>query len=242
MSIATTRDPTLAEVFDIARNAIINSINVAIPGRIEKYDEAEQKADVKPLIKLAQLGSDGERIVDTLPVIPEVPVVFPRNGDYFMSLPLAKGDFVLLVVCSQSIDRWVASSGDDVDPADPRRHDWSDAVCLPGLFPFQSSLSSAHKDNMVLGHDSGVQIHISMDLINLGEEDAAEFVALADKTDQRISDLEDAFNDFLSMTYNVHTHPYVDTPIGGATTSPTTQTGSPVTPGSSTAAEKVKAT
>jgi hypothetical protein len=50
-------------------------------------------------------------------------------------MPLTRGDYVLLVFCERSIDAWL-SIGGIVDPDDYRKFDLSDAVAIPGLFPF----------------------------------------------------------------------------------------------------------
>jgi hypothetical protein len=39
--------------------------------------------------------------------------------------------------------------------------------------------------------------------------------------------LKQDFDNFVSLTYGIHTHPYVDTPVGPSVTSPTTSQGSP---------------
>ena len=46
--------------------------------------------------------------------------------------------------------------------------------------------------------------------------------------------LKSDFNNFVSLTYGLHTHPYVDTPIGPSVTSPTTSMGTPSTADMST--------
>ncbi len=106
-------------------------MRVSLPARVEKYDETKQRADVKPLLN--RRYADGEEA--ELPVIAGVPVVWPRAGGAAMTMPVAKGDGVLLVFADRSIDRWLANGG-QVTPDDPRTHDLSDAVAIPGLAPF----------------------------------------------------------------------------------------------------------
>lgn len=57
-------------------------------------------------------------------------------------------------------------------------------------------------------------------------------LALAQKVDQRIGDLETAFNNFLSGTFVPHTHP-----DAMGSTGPTPTPATPLTPGQSTASE-----
>lgn len=178
----TDYTPTLEEVI---REAITNrllDVHVALPGRINTYYLSEQAADVQPLLKRSFVTVDGDEIEESLPVIPKVPVVFPRSNDFFITFPLKPGDLVTLVFIERSIDTWTAKEGEEVDPVDTRMHSLSDAVAYPGLYPFSKAVKDAHATNMVIGQDSGPQIHIKpSDEIHLGSENAADFVALAAK-------------------------------------------------------------
>lgn len=62
-------------------------------------------------------------------------------------------------------------------------------------------------------------------LINGGGRSVAAYPDLKTAFDT----LKNNFNTFVSTKYNLHTHPYVDTPIGAAVTSATTAVGSPST-------------
>lgn len=126
------RTPRLAEVFRVALGRVKAELRVALPGRVEKYDDATQRADVLPLLKDTFPGEDGADEVVPLPVLPGVPVIFPGAGGYRVKLPLAAGDVVLLVFSDRSLDKWKAVGG-EVDPIDLRQHHLSDAVAIAGL-------------------------------------------------------------------------------------------------------------
>lgn len=107
-------------------------------GRVVRFNVADPSADVQPLLKRTYVREGGEREVVTLPVISRAPVVYPRGGGWSQTWPLAPGDLVLLLVAERSLDRWSASAdGAEVSPADPRRHDLSDAVVLAGIAPWR---------------------------------------------------------------------------------------------------------
>lgn len=155
--------PTLAEVINDALESRISDVHVALPAKIESYDEINQKASIKPLIKNVLVLSDGE-VIDDLPIINDVPVVFPRGGGFFLTFPLAVGDFVLLIVCESSIEKFTMGTGVNQNPSDLRRHSLSDAVCFPGFYPFQQSIVDADPDNMAMGKDeSGIQLRMTSD-------------------------------------------------------------------------------
>jgi hypothetical protein len=111
----------------------LRRVKVALPGEIDSYNATTGKAAVKPLLQ--ERYADGE--VVTLPVIPNVPLVFPRTAAASITLPVARGDGCLLLFCDRSIDRWL-SVGGTVEPDDVRMHSLSDAVAIPGLVPFST--------------------------------------------------------------------------------------------------------
>jgi hypothetical protein len=162
MSEQLPRTPTLAQVMREAVEYRLRDLNTAMPAKITMYDSSKQTVDVQPLINSLQLTSEGEDLEETLPVMPDVPVMFPRNGEYFMTFPLKVGDVVLLIFNQRSIDKYTANtSGDPVNPEDFRLHDLSDAIALPGFFPFGESIKDIDTSRMALGKDKGgMQIHI----------------------------------------------------------------------------------
>lgn len=141
--------PSLASVLRGAIEAHMSDVHTAMPGRVETFDPATQKATVQPLVRRPYLDEDGERIPERLPVVAGVPVMFPGSGGFSLTWPVAVGDVGLLVFASCSLDRWLARGG-EVDPADERRHTLSDAVFIPGLRPFSAPGPATHATAMVI--------------------------------------------------------------------------------------------
>lgn len=187
-----TPDPsaiTLPEVIRVQIRERLADVRTCMPGRVVAYKKETQEAAVQPLLKGSRRGQDGERIVDVLPVIEHVPVVFPGTGAYSLTWPIKVGDTVLLVFSESSLDKWLVS-GDIVDPADPRRFTITDGIAIPGLRSFNDALDDVPDDAIVL---------TSPDPIRIGDVDAADPVA-------RKSDL-DAIVDMI----NGHVHPETGT-------------------------------
>jgi hypothetical protein len=194
---SNSRTPSLAEVIRAAMDGRLADVHVAIPGKIERYDPATQRADVKPLVKRRVAAADGEEIVESIPVVPSVPVLFPRSGAFFISLPLQVGDNVLLVFCDRSLDEFVfGPPGVEAEPDDFRTHDLSDAIAIPGVWPVARALTGAHPSNLAMGHDvpGGVQLHVDTSAVHLGAYPAADFVALASLVLGELNDLKTAIN------------------------------------------------
>jgi hypothetical protein len=125
-----------------------------LPGRVESYVYNEQRATVKPLIKKMYINGD---IVE-LPILVNVPIIFPRTMTSGVVFPIIRGDGVLLLFADRSLERWY-SSGDDVEPGDSRKFDLSDAVAIPGLYSFKQENIAENNDDLLIRH-KGSKIRI----------------------------------------------------------------------------------
>lgn len=117
---------------DVIRNSIeheLNSVHTCLPAKIIDYDSSLCIASVKPLIKHRTQG--GQLL--SMPIIYNVPVMFPRTASSAITFPVNSGDCVLLIFSEANIDTWMMS-GDESEPADTRRFDLTDAIAIPGLF------------------------------------------------------------------------------------------------------------
>lgn len=240
-----SRSPDLAEVIRMALSAHQDKIHVSLPGAIEAYDAARQVADVKPLLRRPLVASDGTELEpESLPILMDVPVVFPRGGGFFISFPLAKGDLVHLVFVEKSMDQWLDGEGQETTPADFRMHSLSDAVAYPGLYPRGLALADAHAENLVVGRDGDAAAHFRPDgEIHLGSDGAADYVALAQLVKDEVTALRDTVNGLVS-TYNSHIHTTTATigagAVPGIISAPTSTASAPAAVGD-VAATKVKA-
>lgn len=178
---------------DAIRSAMID-VHTALPARVESYDEATQTADIKPMLKRVMRRANMERVIETLPVIPCVPVMWPRGGGYFMHMPLSAGDSGMLLFSEYQMDRW-RSTGDDVDPGDTRRHDLSGAVFIPGLFPSAEPIADATggEDGLRMGNDGNYTIEITDADIRMPES-AVEYLARADRVEAALGQVRDSIN------------------------------------------------
>lgn len=194
------RSPSLAAVLNTFKAQMFADMRVSLPARVERYDASTQTADVKPLLKDAFVEEDGTRAIESLPVVTNVPVVFPGAGGFRLTFPVRAGDTVLLVFADRSLDAWLAQGG-EASPSDDRRHNLSDAVAIPGLHPNNAPWSGAEEGVVTLGSDAG----------------AAEFVATADRVLARLNSI--------ATIFNAHVHTGVQTGAGTSAVSPTPITG-----------------
>ena len=199
----STRSPELADIIKQAIEDRLVDVHTMLPGRIDAYDSATQKADVEPLIKRLQKTVDGE-IREDLPVIPGVPVLWPRAGGFKLTMPVSEGDRCMLVFCERSIETYQTGQGrkgtsaliNQTDPDTFEMHNLSDPVALMGWYNDAESLSDTDADGMQLGKDGGAIIHIGADLVELYEKSGAQadFVALAAKVKAELDKIAQDIN------------------------------------------------
>lgn len=145
-------------------------VHTSQPGRVESYDAERQVADVLPEVR-----PGGE----ALPVIPCVPVIWPRGGGAYLHLPLERGDTGLIVSCEVDVAHWRVRGQPGV-PGDTRRHHLAHSVFLPGLAVASATLQTSAGATVLAGSD-----------LRLGAADA----------DQQVlggNDTKDAMNTWLS--------------------------------------------
>lgn len=194
MAEPISRSPSPIEVLKLLVRQHLGEVHTQLPGKIEAIDLAQQTCDVKPLIKRLVALEDGTELLEALPVIPSVPIGFMRSSSFFLSFPLAVGDFVWLQFTERSIDRWYAGAGDDTNPDDFRMHDLSDAVAVPMVYPKARALAEVDTAKVVLGKDGGAQVRIG-DIVEAGTAGGTlDFVALAQKVTTQLSTLKSAIN------------------------------------------------
>lgn len=161
----SAQNPDLFEVLSTAVAAGLAQVWVSLPGRIESYDAARQRAIVQPLIKRRRIDEDLGAVRELLPAVVEAPVVFLGGGGYHTTYPVRAGDTCEIRWQSASLDRWLAR-GDVVDPEDDRRHHLADAVVYVGLR--HDPLASAPTDRARFGRDGGVALEVTSSEVLVG--------------------------------------------------------------------------
>lgn len=213
--------PNLADVIEIALEAHMLGVHTALPGVIKEWDPDTQHASVLPSVQASVRDLKGRHVFETLPLIYDVPVMFPRTLAGYITFPIQVGDTGLLIFPELDPAQWRYSdpSAAPKSAGDQSRHAISGAVFIPGLYQRANRIADYDPENVVVS---------SQTVVKIGAADASSFVALADKVLTELGNIRTAFN--------AHTHGGVTTG-GGASTGPV----SPMAAPSSVAATKVKA-
>lgn len=209
--------PSLATLIREAIESHMLDVHTALPCRIETFDATTQRANVKPEVKRVVRQADGTRVAESLPVIPDVPVMFFSGGGFFISLPLQPGDTGMLVFCESSIDAW-RSQNQDVDPADARRHGLSGAVFVPGLRVRNDSLGTTETDKLAIARlGSSAGLDVSNTGVRIGRIFASEGIGLGDTIKSHF----DALKTWLDAHVHVETGGTTNAAIPSSPTVPT---------------------
>ncbi len=158
--------PTLADVIEFTLEDALVHAHFCIPGKVQSYDPATETVSVIPMTKRVSRDGDDNRIVDVPPVLASVPVAWTRGGGYFLRMPLAAGDSGTILFPDFDLGSWL-HSGQVSDPGDERAHGIGGAIFLPGLETAARALAEA-TGHLVLGKESGPQIHIDASTVQLG--------------------------------------------------------------------------
>lgn len=205
-----TQIPTTAQLIKQAIENRLLDVHTAIIGRIERYDHQSQLADIQPVLK--RQAKDKEQ---DLPLLLDVPVLFPRAGGFFLSLPIQSGDFVQVIFNETDIDDFLNEPSPRIDSVG--RFTLQGAVAIPGIQPSSKPILGAHKTNFVMGQDNGVQIHLDGGRIRLGSEKANQALALASAVKTELEKIRSAFQSHVHTGHGAPTTTQI-TPIGDIAT------------------------
>lgn len=136
----------------------------ALPGIITKVNLAHQTVEVQPAVQGTLAHPNGTVKNIQMPVIPDVPILFPSGGGYTLTFPIKVGDHCLLHFASRCIDGWW-DTGKVLPPMDKRMHDLSDAFATIGPRHRQGVPGNISGTTTTLRTDDGT-IVIEMDQPN----------------------------------------------------------------------------
>lgn len=103
----------------------------AMPCAVTKVNLASMTISAQPLIQGTITDENNVTTYVNLPILEDVPLVFPSAGGFLLTLPIQIGDEVLVVFGSRCIDSWWQSGGIG-QPIETRMHDLSDGFAIPG--------------------------------------------------------------------------------------------------------------
>ena len=150
--------PSMAEVIVQAIETRLADLHTGLPAKVISFDPDKGTCVVQPLLLRFIIDENGDEQEERLPQISNVPVRYPGGGGWFLIFPLKPDNIVFLSFIERSIDTWMeADAGADVDPVHTRKHDLSDAICIPSMRPRTKPIKDLASlgDNCRLGFEGG---------------------------------------------------------------------------------------
>lgn len=131
-----------------------SKIRVAMPGIIQEFDPATQTVTVQLAIREKVINSSGESSMMEIPMLLDVPIVFPKAGGFSVTFPVKKGDECLVVFGDMCIDAWWQSGGVQ-NQVETRRHDLSDGFAIMGVSSVPNAVSNYSTNSVQMRNKSG---------------------------------------------------------------------------------------
>ncbi|HEI9834005.1 TPA: translation initiation factor IF-2 [Serratia marcescens] len=133
---------------------IMSNLRVALPGIIQSFDPETVTCVVQPAVKGYESDDAGKKSSLSLPLMVDIPVIFPRGGGITLTFPVKAGDECLLVFADRCIDFWWQNGGVQ-EPVDGRMHDLSDAFAIVGPQSQAQKISGVSTSTAQLRTDDG---------------------------------------------------------------------------------------
>lgn len=111
-------------------NDIMFNMRCCIPCIVQSYNTANGTVECQPAVREKIINQSEEIEYKNLPLLINVPVVFPSSDSWSVTFPIKKGDECLVFFSDLSIDNFW-EKGNVQNPVEDRRHDLSDGMAVP---------------------------------------------------------------------------------------------------------------
>ncbi|MTC35815.1 translation initiation factor IF-2 [Providencia alcalifaciens] len=151
--------------FLLMKESVMSGLFVALPCIVQSFNPEAVTIEAQPAIKW-RVNEDGVDKTVPLPLLVDVPVIFPRGGGATLTFPIKSGDECLVIFADRCIDYWWQSGGVQ-EAVDPRKHNLSDGFALVGPQSQAQKISGISTSEVQLRSDDG-SAYIA---INTGSKD-----------------------------------------------------------------------
>lgn len=196
----------LSVIRDAIRASTAN-LWTCLPCEVESFNADQATVTVQPLIKIPVFKEDGSLELVTLPVLPDVPVVFQRAGGFAITFPIKKGDECLVKFSDRCIDLWWKNGGIQ-PPFDNRKHDLSDGFAFFGPQSQVKKIDDISTKNLEIRNDEGTcKIQVTPDgVINFMGTKSVFHHPVEMKSTLDVDDTIKSLTDVLAASISLKTH------------------------------------
>lgn len=118
------------QIYENLINEAMFRTRCCIPCIIQSYNSTNNTVECQPAVRERIINEDGTIQYVQLPLLINVPVVFPGSANFDIKFPLSKNDECLVFFSDLSIDNFW-QKGSVQNPVEVRRHDLSDGMAIP---------------------------------------------------------------------------------------------------------------
>lgn len=139
--------------FLLLKENIMSGLFVGLPCIVQSFNPDAVTVEAQPAIKWT-VTENGEQKTVPLPLLVDVPVIFPRGGGATLTFPVKPGDECFVVFADRCIDYWWQSGGVQ-EAVDPRKHNLSDGFAWVGPMSQAAKISNISTSAVQLRSDDG---------------------------------------------------------------------------------------
>ncbi|GAA5631063.1 hypothetical protein Acal02_01682 [Acinetobacter calcoaceticus] len=215
------RSPDLLGIIKDAVTAEVLGFWTSLPCEVVSYDPDTVTVEVKPLIRVPARKPDGGIEMLEIPILQDVPVMFPCAGGFTITHPINIGDECLVSFSSRNIDNWWQSGGVQ-NPFDTRHHDLSDGFAFFRPQSQDKKISGISTDNLeIRSDDNATKIQITPGgIINFIGQKAVFHCDVEMKKTLTVNGLIKSLEDVLAKAVSLFGHKHKGVQSGSGTSGP----------------------
>ena len=118
------------QIYENLINEAMFRTRCCIPCIVQSYNEVNNTVECQPTIRERIINEDGTVQYVQLPLLVNVPVIFPGSSSFELKFALKQNDECLVLFSDLSIDNFW-QKGSLQNPVEVRRHDLSDGMAIP---------------------------------------------------------------------------------------------------------------
>ena len=151
-------DPEIDDVireFIAAAQAHLHTMEL---GKVQSFDALANPptADIRRVVRRLRYNADGEIEQYEVPLLHDVPIMYPVSADCSIYFPLAAGDEVLIQYLERDSDNAIETGEDVNDATTYRRHSDMDPVAYPMAWSNSVPLNARNAGAMTIEHKSNI--------------------------------------------------------------------------------------
>ena len=147
------RSPDMLQIIKDAIQGELANLWTSLPCIVDSYNPDAVTVVVEPAIKIPVKKIDGSIELVLMPLLMDVPVMFPCAGGFTITHPIKEGDECYVSLAARNIDIWWQSGGIQ-NPFDTRKHDLSDGFAFFKPQSQKNKISGISTKNLEIRNDA----------------------------------------------------------------------------------------